>query len=122
MRYIRYAILAAIAVCLVTVALANRDPVTLTLLPAALAEMVGYPSAQNSVSLPLFAVIFGSIVAGLLLGFFWEWLREHKHRAEASGQRREKERLAREVAHMKTSRPERDDDVLALLEDSSVPK
>lgn len=116
MRYFRYAILAAVAICLVTVALANREAVTLNLLPTGLADLIRYPESANTLSLPLFVVIFGGIIAGLLLGFVWEWLREHKHRAEAATQRREKERLAREVARMKTARPEHGDDVLALLE------
>jgi len=117
MRYIRHAILAVIAIGLITTALANRDMVTLNLLPQTLAELTGYPAAANSVSLPLFMVILGGIVAGLLLGFVWEWLREHKHRAEAVRQRREKDRLAREVAQIKTASPETGDDVLALLEE-----
>lgn len=116
MRYIRYAILLAIAVILITVALANRAAVSLYLLPDGLAQLVRYPPDSNSVTLPLFVVIFASIVAGLLLGFVWEWLREHKHRAEAVHQRREKERLAREVAKIKTD-TRQGDDVLALLED-----
>ena len=119
MRYIRYAVLAVIAVCLITVALANREAVTLYLLPQGLADLVGYPSAANSVSLPLFVVIFAGILGGVLLGFVWEWLREHKHRAEAVAQRREKERLARQVAKLKTDTTQ-GDDVLALLEDGGT--
>ncbi len=118
MRYFRYAILAVIAICLVTVALANRESVTLNLLPQGLAELISYPESANAASLPLFVVIFGGIVAGLFLGFVWEWLREHKHRAEAVAQRREKERLAREVARMKTASSKDGDDVLAILENS----
>lgn len=116
MRYIRYAILAGIAICLVTVALANRDSVTLQLLPTGLADLIRYPADANSLTLPLFVVIFGGIIAGLFLGFVWEWLREHKHRADASHQRREKERLAREVERMKTAKTKGGDDVLAMLE------
>jgi len=120
MRYIRFAILAAIAASLITVALANLGQVTLTLLPPALAELLNFPAELTSVKMPLFLVLFGGIIAGLLLGFVWEWLREHKHRAEAAGQRREKEKLAREVTRMKSARPEQTDDVLALLEDSTA--
>ncbi|NIY80027.1 MAG: LapA family protein [Rhodobacteraceae bacterium] len=114
MRYIRYAFLAALAVVLVTVAIANRDMVTLNLLPADLAVLSG---VSMSISLPLFVVIFGAIVAGLLIGFVWEWMREYKHRSAASTHKREKEQLAREVSKLKTDKAKKEgDEVLALLE------
>ncbi len=119
MAYVRYSILTCISVCLIVVALANRELVTLSLLPAELAELAGVPAGLNSVRVPLFIVIFAGIMAGVLLGFVWEWLREHKHRAEAASQRRENQRLNREVARMRTEQAE-DDEVLALLEDSGT--
>lgn len=113
MRYIRYAFLAALAAVLVTVALANRAPVTLHLLPEGLTGFLGFSWA---VELPLFIVIFGAIIAGILIGFVWEWLREHRQRAEARAARRERDRLAREVERLGGPSPERGDDVLALIE------
>tara|TARA_R110000868_G_scaffold309190_2_gene570568 strand:+ start:178 stop:525 length:348 start_codon:yes stop_codon:yes gene_type:complete len=114
MRYIRYAFLAALAVVLVTVALANRDVVVLHLLPADLAGLTGL---SLTLSLPMFVVIFGAIVAGLLIGFVWEYMREYKHRSAASGHKREKEKLAREVDKLKTAKAKSEgDEVLALLE------
>jgi len=68
MRYIRYAILAVIAICLVTVAMANREPVTLNLLPVGLADLIGYPADLNTLTMPLFVDIFGGIIAGLFWG------------------------------------------------------
>jgi len=113
MRYLRYAFLIVLAICLLIVALANRDPVTLHVLPSELADFAGW---APSVSVPLFIVIFGGIVAGVMIGFIWEWFREHKHRAEAATQRRERERLEREVDRLKPHAETQDDDVLALLE------
>lgn len=114
MRTIRYAFLAAIAIVLITLALANRDTVTLNLLPQDLAAFVGI---GYSVTLPLFVVIFGAIIAGLLIGFFWEWMREGKHRAAARDNKLAKDRLAREVKRLKTDKAkEEGDEVLALLE------
>ncbi len=114
MRYLRYAFLAALAVILVTVALANRDLVTLNLLPAELASLTGLSFA---VSLPLFVVIFAAIIGGLLIGFVWEWMREYKHRSAATTHKREKEKLAREVDKLKTQKAKNEgDEVLALLE------
>jgi hypothetical protein len=62
-------------------------------------------------------VIFAAIIAGVLVGFVWEWFREHGHRATASRKSREVARLERELAVMRdaTSVPPKDD-VLALLE------
>ena len=113
MRYIRYAFLAALAIVLVAVALANREFVTLQLLPADLAALFGL---QRTISLPLFVVIFGGIVAGLLIGFVWEWLREHKHRAEAARKAAEVRRLERELKHSHQKQDEGKDEVLAMLE------
>lgn len=114
MRTIRYVFLAALAVALITIALANRAVVTLNLLPAELAEYLG---VGYSISLPLFIVIFGAIIAGLLIGFVWEYLREYKHRAAASKHRREKDQLAREVSKLKVAKAKNEgDEVLALLE------
>lgn len=114
MRYIRYAFLGALAVVLVTLALANRDIVTLNLLPGELATLSGI---SLSIQLPLFVVIFGAIIAGLLIGFVWEWMREYKHRSAAVTHKREKEQLAREVDKLKVDKAKKEgDEVLALLE------
>ena len=55
-------------------------------------------------------------MAGLLIGFVWEWFREHRQRAEAKAQRKERDRLAREVAQLRGQKRESQDDVLALVE------
>lgn len=114
MRFVTYLVLALIAIALVIVGFANRSVVTLTLLPA---DLVPFTKYNVSYDLPLYVVVFGGIAVGLLLGFFWEWLREHKHRSEAVAQRRERAMLAKEVEKLKAARNEGKDDVLALLED-----
>ncbi|SIS69676.1 Protein of unknown function [Roseivivax lentus] len=116
MRYIRYAFLAAVAIVLIAVALANRGMVTLQLLPTDLSELLGL---QRTLSLPLFLVIFGGIVVGLVLGFVWEWLREHKHRAEAAQKDREVKRLERELKRTQSERDKDKDEVLAILDQAS---
>ena len=119
MRYVRYLIWGSIAVSLIVVALANRAAVTLYLLPGELAELLQLPEVYRQIELPLFVVIFLSIAVGVLLGFVWEWLREHKHRAEASRKTREVSKLEREVKKLKGEKHEGKDDVLALLEDGA---
>lgn len=119
MRYIRYAFLVALAICLITVALANSENVTLHLMPQDVGNLVGI---SGSITVPLFMVIFAGIIAGVLIGFFWEWMREHKHRVAATNERREKERLKREMRRLRQSKPEAggDDEILALLEDKGA--
>ena len=115
-RYIWYLFLALLAILLVTVALANADLVTLRLLPETMAGFLGF---SWQISLPLFLVVFLGIAAGLLIGFVWEWWREHRYRAEMRAERKQRQRLEREMAQVRTS-GRKGDDVLALLEDGSV--
>jgi putative membrane protein len=113
MRYIRYLFLALVALALVVVALANRGPVTVRLVPDEFAPFLPLP---NEFSLPMFLVIFGAIIVGLLIGFVWEWFREHAQRAEAARRKRELNRLEREVKGLREKTGEGRDDVLALLD------
>jgi uncharacterized integral membrane protein len=112
-RYTRYLFLAALAIVLLTVAIANRAPVTLNALPP---DMAAFSSLHYSLSLPLYLVIFAGIVAGLMIGFVWEWFREHKHRSSAKERAREITRLERELEALRRSNPGQKDDVLALLD------
>lgn len=112
-RYLRYLIIGLLGLSLLILALANRDMVELRLLPADLAVLTGLTWA---IRLPLFLVIFAGIVAGVLIGFVWEWLRETKHRTSASARAREVTRLQRELAVLQDATSVPKDDVLALLE------
>jgi len=116
MRYIRYAFLATLGVVLISIALANRGVVTLNLLPTPMADLSG---VHYSISLPLFVVIFISIIAGLMIGFAWEWMREYKLRAAAGRTERELAQTKREVRRLKGKQEEDKDEVLALLEEAS---
>lgn len=116
MRYIRYACIAIFAVALIAVALANRSIVTLKVLPN---ELVGLFAVNPSINLPLFVVIFGGIIAGAIVGFVWEWFREHSVRSKASKVGRNVRRLEREVARLRGDAVGGQDDVLALLNKAS---
>jgi uncharacterized integral membrane protein len=116
-RYIKYLFLAVLAVILITLALANRDPVELQLLPQALTQLFG---VQERATLPLFAVIFLGIGFGILIGFLWEWLREWKYRRAAETRRREANRLSRENAKLRAEAVNDGDDVIALIDQQTV--
>jgi uncharacterized integral membrane protein len=112
-RYLRYLILAAVGFALLVVALANRTPVLLKAMPDDFAAFLG---VTWQMELPVFVVLFGGIVIGVLVGFLWEWAREHKHRATASTKTREVTRLERELATMRDATSLPQDDVLAILD------
>jgi len=111
-RALRYLILGLLTVLLLTVALANRAPVTVHVLPDDMAALLGVTAAME---MPVFLLLFFGVAIGLILGFVWEWLREHKHRRVASTKSREVTRLERELATLKDQTSLPDDEVLALL-------
>jgi len=113
LRSLRFIFLGLLAIVLLAVASANRTPVAVRLLPP---EMDAFFSTGLSVELPLFLVIFLGIIAGLAIGFVWEWFREAKLRAEASQHKRKVVHLEREVTRLKGASGERQDEVLQLLE------
>src|SRR6056297_4141889 len=116
MRYIRYASIAVFALALVLIALANRGVVTLRVLPD---ELSGLAALNPTYDMPLFVVIFGGVLAGLILGFIWEWIREAKERAAAARQAREMQALRAEVRRLKGEKHQGKDEVLAILDEAS---
>lgn len=114
-RFFRILFLALVALALVLLFFANNDPVTLHLLPDGIATAFGM---NNAYTISLFFVVVGALLIGIVVGFFWEWLREHRHRAEAKSQRREATRLRQEVASVKGRSSDNQDDILALLDDA----
>ncbi|MEM1131175.1 MAG: LapA family protein [Pseudomonadota bacterium] len=115
MRFIKLLFWLIVALILVVVGFANTQSVTLTLLPP---ELEPYTSFNRRVGMPLYFVIFGSVIFGVLVGFIWEWLREYKHRSAEVTHRRENAALQAEVKRLKAANNEHDDDVLMLLEKS----
>lgn len=114
MKTIVYAFWAIVGLCLILVGLANRGIVTVRAMPEALAGLFGL---SPDIDLPLFVVIFLSVGAGLLIGFLWEWVREHRIRAESRARAREVDALRREVASLRAEKARDDgDEVLALLD------
>ena len=113
MKTIRYAFWAIVALCLILVGLANRGMVTVRAMPEAFSNMMGI---SPDVEIPLFVVILLSVGVGLLIGFLWEWVREHRIRADARAKAREVDALQREVADLKSRKAKDEgDEVLALL-------
>lgn len=116
MRYIRYAIYAAVAIVLIIVSLANRQAVALNTIPEGLAAMPGMGILSYSVQLPLFVVVLGAMLLGFVIGELFEWLREHKYRAEASQKKTEVKKLERQLKKTQAERDKDKDEVLAILD------
>ncbi|MDZ7905368.1 MAG: LapA family protein [Cypionkella sp.] len=117
MRYLRLFFLLVLALVLISLAMANRSLVTVSALPADFAALLG---GNWALELPMFLVIFAAIAVGLLIGFVWEWLREHKHRATAAKSTKAVTKLERELAAMRDAHALPKDDVLALLDKSKA--
>ncbi|MEM9249511.1 MAG: LapA family protein [Pseudomonadota bacterium] len=112
-RFLKYLFLLVLALCLVVLCLANTNTVTLTALTP---ELESFSGLSYAITLPLYAVVLGGVIAGLLIGFVWEWLREGKHRKEVAKRQQQVRTLKREMIKMKGGRDEDKDEVLALLE------
>ena len=114
MRFFRLIFVAALALILVAVALANRGIVTLSAFPANFGQYLG---GRWSVDLPLFLVIFLAFALGMLAGLIWEWLREAHFRREARQRNAEVVRLESEVGHLRDRHAAPRDEVLAILDE-----
>ncbi|MEL6126958.1 MAG: LapA family protein [Pseudomonadota bacterium] len=109
-RYIRLLLLLVIAVAMVLLAIANREFVTVEMVPSQFAAV-----AQYSIDVPLFVLMFAMATGGFVIGWSWEYLREWRLRSESSQRKRQVEKLETEVSTLKKRTGTEEDDVLALL-------
>ena len=86
-RLISLSILAPLAIALIALAVANRSPVAFTID----AFNPGKPLLTWQV--PLFALLFAALAAGLLIGSFATWLAQGRHRRAARQSRAEADQL-----------------------------
>lgn len=117
LRYLRLLFIALVAIALLFLAIANRQPVIVRLMPEHMAALFGFGGAFE---LPMFIVILGAIALGVLIGFVWEWMREMRIRGAAKSSAKQVSRLERELAVLKdaNSVPPKDE-VLAILDGSA---
>jgi uncharacterized integral membrane protein len=91
-RLVSLFILAPAAIILVALGVANRSPVQFTLDPF----NPGNPLLSWQV--PLFALIFAALIAGLLAGGLVTWLAQGRYRRLARDRKAEADRLLAEAA------------------------
>jgi uncharacterized integral membrane protein len=114
MRYVRYLIYLVLAVVGVSLALANRGFVTVRAKPQEVADLPLFEPLPNEFSAPLFMVMFGCILLGLLIGMLLELIRESDHRRAEREYKREARQLKREVGRLSQKAGEQDDDILGI--------
>ncbi|MEP4034587.1 lipopolysaccharide assembly protein LapA domain-containing protein [Roseibium polysiphoniae] len=95
-RFIKYAILIAVAIILVPLSVANRHPVSLSLNPFD-------PQDPNFTipDIPLFWVVFASLGLGIVLGGIGAWAKQGRWRKEARVKRREANKWHREADELR---------------------
>ena len=95
--FLKALILLPIAILVVLLAVANRAPVTLSLDP------FSREAPEISFTLPLFAIIFGAVMLGVVIGGVMSWMVQGKHRRAERRYKREARRLRAETARRPTS-------------------
>lgn len=98
-RFLKALVLLPVAIVVVLLAVANRESVTLSFDPFSL-------EPAFSLVLPLYAIVFGAVALGIVVGGIGSWLSQGKTRASARHHRREREKLERETAQRRTFPPE----------------
>ena len=92
-NFLKALILFPIAILVVLLAVANRGPVTLSLDP------FSREAPEIAFTVPLFAVIFGAVMLGVLIGGLAAWLAQGKHRRAERRYKREARRLRAQTAN-----------------------
>lgn len=116
LRIIKIAFLCLVALALVLLLFSNNEMITVRFLPDNLAEVL---QVQNAYTVPLNLFVPAILVLGIVVGFVWEWLREYRYRSEARVQRREATRLSNEVAQMKGTSGDNQNDILAIVDNAA---
>jgi uncharacterized integral membrane protein len=94
-RFVAAVILVPLAIILIAFAVANRQSVTVSLDPFSPDRPAG------SLTLPLFALIIGLLVIGVMVGGLASWLRHGKWRRLARRTEREANALRAEIASLR---------------------
>ncbi len=97
-RFLKALLLVPVAIVAVLLAVANRQVVTLSLDPFS-------PEPAFSFPLPLYALVFGAVALGIVIGGIGSWFGQGKNRVRARRNRREADRWAREADRLRAYAP-----------------
>ncbi len=104
-KLISFVVLTPAIAALIALALANRQPVLLSL------DVVNTGNSALTVTAPLYLVILTSIVFGLLIGGLYTWARQGRWRRDAREQRFQ----ARQWEHKARRESDRAEDIARSL-------
>ncbi|HEX2555257.1 MAG TPA: LapA family protein [Microvirga sp.] len=94
-RFLKALILLPVSILVVLLAVANRAPVTLSLDP------FSQDAPEFSTSVPLFVVIFASVMLGVVIGGTAAWLGQGRNRSAKRHARREAQHLRQEAERLR---------------------
>ncbi|MDR3408765.1 MAG: LapA family protein [Methylovirgula sp.] len=91
-RFLEVLILLPLAVIGIALAVANRHAVTVSFDPFT-------STTAGAIEAPLFVILIAAIIVGVLLGGFFTWLSQGKHRRALRESRAEAARLRGQMGH-----------------------
>lgn len=97
--FLKLVILVPLAIVVVLLAMANREPVRLSFDPF----VSGLPLYAATV--PLYVAILGAVMFGIVIGGIASWIGQGKHRRAARASRKECEKLKAETAELRAAMP-----------------
>lgn len=103
LRTLKMIVLVVLAAILVLFGVLNMERVEVEILPEGLIHTI-FPSTQAydfGATMPLALLILICVFAGIVLGYLFEWVREHKHRRTAKVKKREAAELHAENRQLK---------------------
>jgi uncharacterized integral membrane protein len=89
-RFLSFVILVPLAILIVVFCVSNRAPVSVSLDPFGTMPQFVY-------AVPLFLVLMGALIVGVVLGGIGTWFTQSHYRSVASRRRQEIEKLRREA-------------------------
>ncbi len=95
-----YLIVVPLAIVLVTLGVINRAPVTIALDPFSPAD------PALALTMPLYILVYGAIILGIIIGGATDWIRQGRWRREARERRYEARRWQNEAAALKQAASE----------------
>ena len=99
-RFLKGLVLVPVAIVVILLAVANREPVLLSLDPFS-PELPVF-----SVTLPLYAILFAAVALGVVVGGVFTWLGQSGTRRAARHRGREIRRLEGETERLRATAPE----------------